>query len=53
MGERIWQWAARHLPRKLIYWAAIILIAEATQGKYSQQIVPDLTAMDALKRWEK
>lgn len=40
------------LPKTLVYWAAIRLIVHATTGKYSSQIVPDLTAMDALKRWE-
>lgn len=42
---------AWNLPKRLIYWCAIRLMANATQGKYSNQIVPDLTAMDALKRW--
>lgn len=51
MNERIWLWIARRLPRKLVYWATIVLIAEATRGPYSTQIVPDLTAMDALKRY--
>lgn len=40
------------LPRWLVYWCAIRLIAHATQGKHENTIVPDLTAMDALKRWE-
>ncbi len=41
-----------HLPRWLIYWCAIRLIADATTGKYSNQITPELTALDALRRWE-
>ena len=40
------------LPKGVIYWCAIRLIANATQGEYSNQIVPDLSAMGALKRWE-
>jgi hypothetical protein len=40
------------LPRRLVYWCAIRVVAHATQGPYSAQIVPDLSAMDALKRWE-
>lgn len=40
------------LPRNLVYWCAIRLMAHATQGRYSTQVVPDLSAMDALKRWE-
>jgi hypothetical protein len=39
------------LPRKVAYWAAIRVGANATQGKYSNQIVPDLMFIDALKRW--
>lgn len=40
------------LPKKLVYWCAIRVMAHATQGEYGNQIVPDLLAMDALKRWE-
>lgn len=39
------------LPKRLIKWCAIRLMAHATQGKYSSQIVPELKAMDALQRW--
>ena len=40
------------LPRWVIYWAAIRLMAHATTGRYGSQVVPDLRAMDALERWE-
>lgn len=40
------------LPRKVAYWAAIRVMAHATTGRYGNQVVPDLTAMDALKRWD-
>lgn len=40
------------LPRSLVYWCAIRLIANATTGIHENQVVPELTAMDALKRWE-
>lgn len=39
------------LPRSLVYWCAIRLIAHATTGKHGAQLVGDLTAMDALDRW--
>ena len=39
------------LPRSLVYWCAIRLIAHATTGKHGAQLVSDLTAMDALDRW--
>jgi len=47
----MWPTLAALLPRKLVYYASIRLMAHATTGKYSSQIVPDLTAMDALQRW--
>ncbi len=40
------------LPRKVVYWAAIRLGSYGTAGKYSHQVVPELTFMDALSRWE-
>jgi hypothetical protein len=49
--ERIWIWIAWRLPRSLVKWCAVRLGAHATQGRYSDQIVPDLTFVDALKRW--
>jgi hypothetical protein len=32
-------------------WCAIRVMAHATQGRWSNQVVPDLLAMDALDRW--
>ena len=46
------RWVAWRLPKWLVYWAAMRLIAHATTGKYSTTVVLDLTAMDAMKRWE-
>lgn len=40
------------MPRRLVYWCSIRLGANATQGSYSDQIVPDLNFVDALKRWK-
>lgn len=52
MIERIWRWLAWRLPQGLVYWATIRLIARATTGRYGTTVVPDLTAMDALGRWD-
>jgi hypothetical protein len=52
MTEKLWVWIAWRLPRKLVMWCAIRVGAHATQGKYSNQEVPALGFMDALKRWE-
>lgn len=39
------------MPKRVVFWCAIRLGCNATQGKYSNQVVPDLAFMDALKRW--
>jgi len=39
------------LPRWLVYWCAIRLMAHATMGRYGDQEAPALLAMDALERW--
>jgi hypothetical protein len=52
MKEKVWQWLAWHLPKVLVYWASIRLMANATMGKYSSQDVTRLNAITALERWE-
>ena len=49
--EGILLWIVWRLPRTLVKWCAVRVIAHATQGPYSNQVVTDLTAIDALKRW--
>jgi len=51
--EKVLMAIAWSMPRKLAMWCAIRVIAHATTGKYSNQVVPDLSAMDALDRWDK
>jgi hypothetical protein len=46
MGIAFW------LPRWLVRAAAIRLFAYATTGRYGATLVPELTAIEALKRWE-
>jgi len=52
LPERVTMKAAWLLPPKLAYWAAIRVMAHATTGSYGNQVVPELLAMDALKRWD-
>ena len=52
MKEKVKMWLAWKLPKWLVMWASIRMIANATQGIYSSTIVPELGAMDALERWE-
>lgn len=51
MSDKIMLKLAYLLPRRLVYWCAIRVGANATQGEYSNQIVPDLKFMDALRRF--
>mgnify|MGYP003425622563 FL=1 len=46
-------WFAARMPKWLVYHCSIRLIVHATTGKHENQIVPELLAMDALKRWER
>lgn len=50
--DKLCRFVAWRLPKRLVMWAAVRLMANATTGKWSEQVVPDLLAMDALKRWE-
>lgn len=43
---------AEHLPQRVVYFAAIRLIAYTSTGCYGDTIVPDFPAMKALQRWE-
>ena len=47
------QLIAELLPKDVVYFCAIRVMANATTGKYSKQIVPNLKAMTALERWPK
>ena len=51
--DKLWLWAVRRLPRRLRYWVVIDVFAYATTGKYGSTIVPELTVVDALERWER
>ena len=51
MIEKIVIWIAWLLPRRLVYWCAVRLMANGTMGEYSKQEVPALLVSDALKRW--
>jgi hypothetical protein len=43
---------AWRMPKPLVMWCAVRLMANATQGAWSGQVVPELTAIDALQRWK-
>ena len=45
-------WLAWRLPRTLVKWAYIRVAAHATTGKHENTVVPELSMMDALRRWD-
>lgn len=49
--EKLLIWFVYKLPKSWAYWSTIRVGAHATTGAYSNQVVPDLLFMDALKRW--
>lgn len=51
--ERAASWFVSKLPRWLIYRATIRAGVHATTGQYENTVVPDLTFIETLKRWEK
>ncbi len=50
--ELFWRKLAWSLPKTLVMWAAVRLMCHATQGEYENQVVPELNAMEALRRWK-
>ena len=49
--QRLPWWLAYKLPQNVVYFASIRLMVHGTTGQYSNQVVPELRAMDALERW--
>ena len=52
MKDKILLKIARLMPKCLVKWCAIRLMAHATCGKYGDTNVDELDIMTALKRWE-
>ena len=50
--DQLAQWVVWKLPHRIIYWATIRAVAHATQGPYSEVMVPSVSVMDVLDRWE-
>ncbi len=44
-------WITKWIPNRIKYWCAIHVGASATTGEYGSTVVPDLTFMDAIKRF--
>lgn len=51
--EKVQRKIAFMLPRSVVMWAYIRVVLHATNGKWGNTVVPEITAMDALDRWDK
>jgi hypothetical protein len=51
-AEKLMRWFVWKLPRKLVMWCYIRVAAHATTGKFGNTIVPEITMMEALQRWD-
>ena len=52
MSDKIWMFIAWHLPKRLVMWASVRLMAHATTGKYAHTDTPSTTIIEALERWD-
>lgn len=44
-------WIARHTPKRIVYWCAIVLWANATSGKWENENPSAVMMHEALGRW--
>jgi hypothetical protein len=51
-AEKLMLWFVWKLPRKLVMWSYIRVAAHATTGQFGNTVVPEITMMDALQRWD-
>jgi hypothetical protein len=51
--DRLYRWLEGRLPRCLVKWATMRLIVHDTSREYETTVVPDLSAMEAVRRWDK
>jgi len=49
--EHLCLWVATLMPRKLVYWAAVLLMSYGTTGRWSDTDPDDVRATTLLKRW--
>ncbi len=46
-----WYWLVDLLPKKLVYFCFMHVMAYSTTGDYGSTIVPELSGIDAIKRY--
>ena len=48
---KLWYWLVNRLPKTLVYFCFMRVMVHSTTGKYDTTIVPELSGMDAIKRY--
>ncbi len=51
MIDRIADWLAWHLPKRVVYHACVRAWAHGTTPPYGDTVAPDVTAGEIVKRW--
>ena len=51
MKEKLLIWLAYHLPKPLVYWAAVRVLATASCEKFAEREITAITGAEALKAW--
>jgi len=51
MKEKLLVWLAYHLPKSLVYWAAIRVLATASCEEFAEREITAITGAEALKAW--
>lgn len=49
--EKLWVWLAWRLPKELVRWASVRLMAHATTTEYAQKEPAEVSILDALRAW--
>ncbi len=49
--EKLYNFIAQHLPKRIIYFALIRAWSNATTGEYSDQEIPAVTMVEVIDRW--
>jgi len=50
--KKFYEWLAWRLPRKLVYYCAVRLMAYATTGRWGHEFPDQVRMMKALERWD-
>lgn len=45
-------WVAWRLPKPLVKWALVRATVNATTGKWASQVLPEVTAVEVMDRWD-